>query len=178
MRKRELFDQARAFLDLNERLNHTDSTHKVKKRFRKWAESKDFASADEDAIWNIVYHNLWHRKSGALARNKGVRKTNPERKERVRDGLVYGRYHEWVGHLPCILAGIDGHACRSYRDGQLVKGHHVKSVGAGGKDRGNEVPMCFTAHIEVHRGQKTFEEQHQIDLQSVAAALANFYPYD
>jgi len=94
---------------------------------------------------------------------------NRERRERrKKDDDVYGSYHRYVQELPCILA--DRHECAA------AVGHHVKSVGAGGKDYANEVPLCLRHHEEVHRtGRETFEERHGVDLNLIAAGIAERY---
>lgn len=83
------------------------------------------------------------------------------------DPTRYGPYHAWVATLPCLLADRPDHRCAG-----RITGHHVRSVGAGGRDRGNEVPLCERAHRAVHRaGQVTFEERHEVDLGAVARTL-------
>lgn len=88
------------------------------------------------------------------------------------DPEVYGPYHDWVGTLDCLIGERPDHRCAG-----RVTGHHVRSVGAGGKDRGNEVPLCERAHREVHRvGRETFEGRYGIDLRRWARKLAARVP--
>lgn len=97
---------------------------------------------------------------------------NRERKRRRREaGEVYGAFHRWLSTLPCILMDAPGHECLG-----TVTGHHVKSVGAGGKDWANEVPVCADAHAELHHaGRETFETRYGLDLSLIAAGLAERY---
>ena len=84
--------------------------------------------------------------------------------KKKRDG-VYGPYHEWVSTLPCHLEWTGD--CLP-----PIKGHHIQSVGAGGKDASNEVPLCIRHHAMVHaKGDKTFERRWAVDL----AQLARMY---
>lgn len=62
-----------------------------------------------------------------------------------RTETVYGTIFEACRNLPCILAGRAGHRCVG-----SVTGHHVRSVGAGGQDRENCVPVCVSAHAMCH----------------------------
>lgn len=59
-----------------------------------------------------------------------------------------------------------------------ISGHHVKAVGSGGQDYGNEVPLCEFHHLHElpNMGQKAFEEKHGVDLESTAAHLVKYYP--
>lgn len=88
------------------------------------------------------------------------------------DPAVYGPYHAWVGTLDCLLRKHPGHRC-----GGRVTGHHLRSVGAGGTDVGNEVPLCGRAHREVHRiGQRSFATRYGLDLRGEARTLRNRAP--
>lgn len=83
------------------------------------------------------------------------------------DPTIYGPYHEWITGLECLLRGRADHRCA----GRVV-GHHVRSVGAGGVDPGNEVPLCDRAHREVHRvGRETFQDRYEVDLWREAERL-------
>ena len=54
----------------------------------------------------------------------------------------------------------------------LADGHHLRTIGAGGKDYGNEVPLCRAAHTEVHTsGLTRFEAKYGIDLGNIAEYL-------
>lgn len=107
-------------------------------------------------------------KRSAIIRKTPIRKQNRKRmKKRADEGLVYGPYHDWIGKQACILASL--HSC-----GRVVVGHHLKSVGSGGVDRGNEVPMCTQAHLfgprAIHTiGPVLFEECWKVNLTELAA---------
>lgn len=101
-----------------------------------------------------------------------LRQVNPERqKKRQEAGLVYGPYHRWIGTLACL---VKNWACYS-----TMRGHHVKSIGAGGQDHGNEVPLCDFHHLfELpSMGRKAFEEKHGVDLAAEADQLKEHYPW-
>lgn len=50
---------------------------------------------------------------------------------------------------------------------------HVRSRGAGGRDRENVVPLCRSHHCEQHQvGILTFQKRHGIDLQATANKIA------
>lgn len=88
------------------------------------------------------------------------------------DPSVYGPYHEWMAGLPCLLRDHPEHRCAG-----RVAGHHVRSVGAGGKDLGNEVPLCERAHREVHRvGRESFADRYEVDLWAEAERLEKRAP--
>ena len=74
---------------------------------------------------------------------------------------VYGEYFDWVRGRPCLCAFAEvGPNCF----GGTV-GHHVKTVGAGGKDERNLVALCVVHHTEVHGiGRRTFEDKYGVDL--------------
>ena len=81
---------------------------------------------------------------------------------------VYGPYHRWIASKPCTLWLLGkSHACNV-----RVDGHHLRTIGAGGKDYGNEVPLCLFAHAEVHTSGRTrFEAKYGIDLGNIAEYL-------
>lgn len=91
--------------------------------------------------------------------------------KRKAEALVYGPYHEWVGTQPCLLKRNPLHICRG-----VTKGHHLIRVGNGGRDEGNEVPLCEIAHTRsmksVHTmGPDSFEAYWNVDLEAEASAL-------
>jgi hypothetical protein len=51
--------------------------------------------------------------------------------------------------------------------------HHVKSVGSGGLDYENLVPLCIDHHNEVERGKKTFATKYDVNLKELAVWYAN-----
>ena len=101
--------------------------------------------------------------------SKPMKKENRRRKKGRKDeGAVYGEYHDWIATHPCILRAL--HSCEG-----VVVGHHLKSVGSGGEDAGNEVPMCEAAHTKgphaIHgpnSGPRTFEKYWGVDLEALA----------
>ena len=78
----------------------------------------------------------------------------------------YGDYHKWVNGQTCIISHCPLPGV----------GHHVKTVGAGGEDWANEVPLCGIHHNEVHTiGRKTFEAKYRINLSAKAEELSYKY---
>lgn len=104
------------------------------------------------------------RKSGCLRRYTGIRARNGERKaKRAAEGKVYGSYHRWIGTFPCAV----GRDCFG-----AVKGHHLKTVGSGGEDVANEVPLCIKHHSAAHGlTLADFERIYGVDLETVARDL-------
>lgn len=86
-------------------------------------------------------------------------------------GQVYGWLYEACRTLPCILAERHGHICLG-----PVTPHHIKRVGAGGKDWENIVPMCMSLHGLCH-GQmwgvteRDIERQFDLDLKAIAVEV-------
>lgn len=82
---------------------------------------------------------------------------------------VYGEYYEWV-------KGFDICAVSDDRCLGGLTGHHVKTVGAGGKDYGNVVPLCTRHHTAVHTiGRISFERQFGVDLHAIAHGYAEMW---
>ena len=84
-----------------------------------------------------------------------LKKRNAKRQARRRaDDDVYGSYFRYVKSLPCSVRG----------EGQCfgeVTGHHLKTVGSGGKDAGNLVPLCYGHHREIHDfGAQAFDAKY------------------
>ena len=104
-----------------------------------------------------------------LQRRGYLRAVNPERKARRREaGEVYGPGYVWMTRQPCILRGHPDHRCAWARYRNL-EAHHVKSVGAGGGDAENIVPVCHLAHDALHsRGPETFERRYYVSLTVLA----------
>lgn len=89
------------------------------------------------------------------------------RKKRQDEGLVYGPYHQWIATKPCILSGVREHKCI----GDVV-GHHIRSVGAGGQDYGNEIPVCALAHLSIETlGRLTFCRRWCVSVTAEVKAL-------
>jgi len=169
--RREHWDQARAFADwIGKQDEDTNTAALLKPHFNAWARSKDFASDDMKVIWKLVLLRRVERKK------KRIKPYNKERLERVRGNHTYGPYHHWMSRLQCILAVFPDHQCMRYADRGWVKGHHIHSVGAGGRDWENEVPTCMLAHslCETHWSQ--IEETYGINLLEIARSLADECP--
>ena len=108
------------------------------------------------------------------ASDKPMRKVNPERRaRRESEGLVYGPLHEWTKRQPCILASENViHHCESYPGRGFIESHHVKSVGAGGEDYNNTLPVCAAGHDEFHRrGLTGMCETYRRDWHSIACEV-------
>lgn len=70
--------------------------------------------------------------------------------------------------MPCALRGY-GPSCMG-RSGA----HHVKTVGSGGMDKDNLIPVCMVHHSILHGGRynytaRDFCKQHGLDLKQIAA---------
>lgn len=108
-----------------------------------------------------VWNSLIDRRVG-LKRGLGR-----ARKRRRKLGRIYGEYHDFVSTLPCVV----GFYC-----GGRVAGHHLKSVGAGGRDYGQEVPLCTLHHQAVHTlGRSGFEERFRVDLDVEAESVRRLW---
>lgn len=120
----------------------------------------------------LTRHTPLSRRS-PLRRDTPLPRLNRERQQRRREvGEVYGAYHAWIRAHRCILADHPQHRCVG-----PVEGAHVRSVGAGGKDVGNEVPLCVAAHrgdgASLHRlGRRSFEAHWGCDLAKLARGYA------
>lgn len=95
-----------------------------------------------------------------LDRGKPVKKVNAKRKaKRVADDHTYGSFYRYVCSLPCAVGG-EGDECL----GDVV-GHHLRSVGAGGRDAGNLSPLCVRHHRMIHdMGPKRFDDRFFNDI--------------
>ncbi len=63
---------------------------------------------------------------------------------------------------PCLL--LNTRECSG-----VIKGEHIKTVGAGGRDRENEVPLCTHHRNRRHdMGIKTFPRHYKLDLEVAA----------
>ena len=72
-------------------------------------------------------------------------------------------YLKKIEGLPCTI----GKGCM----GDVVA-HHVKSKGAGGKDRGNCIPLCALHHREWHdKGRISWQMKYNIDAPKEAKFL-------
>lgn len=104
-----------------------------------------------------------------LQRHAYLRAVNPARKAKRREaGEVYGPGYLWMTRQPCILRSRPDHRCAWSQDRQ-PEAHHVKSVGAGGRDAEDTVPVCHVAHDALHSmGPETFERRHNVSLTTLA----------
>jgi len=83
--------------------------------------------------------------------------------------MKYGEYHSWIKTLNCLLV----HRGECFG---AVTGHHVKSIGAGGHDECNEIPLCMKHHTDIHTlGRKTFAERNHLDLRCECERLHRSY---
>jgi len=102
-----------------------------------------------------------------LQRRGYLRSVNQERKAKRREaGEVYGPGYVWMTSQPCALSGRGKCHMAQHRSPEA---HHVRSVGAGGHDEQNVVPICHGHHDQVHSfGRETFERRHGVDLHASA----------
>lgn len=113
----------------------------------------------------------------SLKRGGRLRVRNPEKaKKRRAEDRVYGSYHRYVTTLSCWVAehSPSRHVCEV---GDPIDGHHVISVGAGGEDAANVVPLCRRLHtaspaVSVHSmGKQSFDEFWGVNLESAAVLI-------
>jgi len=113
-------------------------------------------------VWNQTIPRRTPLKQGSRLRLFGR-----VRQRRRAKGDVYGDYHRFVGTLPCVVGG----GCKG-----PVAGHHVKTVGAGGKDYGNEAPTCALHHQVFHSGGRSlFEARFDVDLTEEAERVRQLW---
>lgn len=76
----------------------------------------------------------------------------------------------WCRGFECLVAGKMDHVCFG-----KIQAHHVRKgthTGMGQKpDDSGVVPLCATAHDEVHHGHDTFEAKYGVNLAGVAREL-------
>jgi hypothetical protein len=101
---------------------------------------------DKLAAWRERSRRL--NKSSSLNRGGKIAPVNQARKARRKEaGDVYGPYHRTVASFSCIGRGSVKHiVCESFPGRAPIESHHVRSVGAGGKDEENTVPVCPALH--------------------------------
>lgn len=81
-----------------------------------------------------------------------------------------------VRSLPCCLAWPRGNGLECLGP---VECCHVTSRGAGGKDRGNTVPMCHGHHMMQHAmGITSFQATFRVDLRMEAERVELGYQLD
>lgn len=107
------------------------------------------------------------------APTKPMARFNAEKRaRRMSEDRVYGSLHFFTKRLPCVLADVPDHVCDFYPNLSGCESHHVRSVGSGGEDENNTVPLCGAAHDEVHRlGLTTWCEKYGRDLRSIACEV-------
>src|SRR6266550_7687589 len=124
--------------------------------------------------------------SRGLRQHTRLKKINAKRGGHAFPRNVDEPYREWIRALPCRLANAPmwapGAALPSARavcpvgDWGVIDAAHVKSRGAGGKDRANLVPLCHWHHMEQHDlGIRTFQCRYGIDLKVIARQLTEVY---
>lgn len=115
------------------------------------------------------------KRTGPPKRRSGVKPVNRKRKKRRRDaGEVYGPYYVLVANLPTCVGqrGWVLHRC-VYYEHRKPEAHHVKTVGAGGKDRANLVDVCHAFHDHVHDTPRSqVEAELGFGLEDEARAVA------
>lgn len=70
---------------------------------------------------------------------------------------IYGVIYEVAKKMPCCLARHPKHKCQGD-----VTGHHMKSVGSGGVDFMNVVPVCWALHQLVHGMDNMTQERVEV----------------
>lgn len=112
-----------------------------------------------------------HNSTFRVAR-QGLNKVNWDKRNRRSDeDLVKGSHHRAIMTFPCALADDPQKMpCASYTGRAPIEGHHLKTVGSGGQDRDNEIPVCNAHHDECHRAGDISSqcERFKRDLRSLA----------
>jgi hypothetical protein len=149
-----------------------EKAERTKERHRKKAEEKR----------DLQRQILAALKARNLPTGKAVK---PKREGPPRKGTVIDEpYRTWVRAQGCVLRGRwchDDNQIPAFQDSYHVcwgpvEFHHVKTRGAGGKDRGNGVGLCTTGHRSFHDlGRATFDARYAIDLAHVARDLDAAY---
>lgn len=83
-----------------------------------------------------------------------------------------GRHAACIRELPCALGGV---YCTTQ-----VEAHHVRSIGAGGREQ-DLIPLCPDHHAELHHsGRETFALRYRVNLEALAEGLWTFrnYPFE
>ena len=105
-------------------------------------------------------------KSAALRRYTPLRSRGRSRFPGRRDPEFMAWFRE--------MCGIRYYNCKVC--GERAEPHHVVSVGAGGDDIGNVVPLCRPCHREVHdNGREWFERIRDVDLMALAFEVSEDY---
>jgi hypothetical protein len=80
-----------------------------------------------------------------------------------------------VREMDCLIA--DRHMCVFWPDRPNVEPAHLKTVGSGGNDVGNVVPLCPRAHDEQEGHTEEFEARYGIVLADEALRIAENLGY-
>ena len=104
-----------------------------------------------------------------------MRRTRIKRKnKRMFKGPEYEdpEYLKLIEAMPCTIATLGPRATGAGCMGDVVA-HHVKTKGAGGKDRGDTIGLCFLHHSEWHdKGRISFQLKYNLDAPKEAKLLA------
>jgi len=80
---------------------------------------------------------------------------------------VNQKYRDYIKTLPCLISDKD---CCGW-----VHVHHVRTVGAGGLDEYNLVPLCMDHHTGNHGvhvfGKIKFSKKYDVNLTDIATLL-------
>jgi hypothetical protein len=99
-----------------------------------------------------------------LRRKAWMRRSNHERRAALK-AEQFGPCAVMARTLPCCVRTCD--------EPPPSEAAHVRSRGAGGRDRANVAPLCRDHHREQHTiGIVSFEAEHDLDLEAVARAVA------
>ena len=81
-------------------------------------------------------------------------------------------YLKKIEGLSCTIATLGPRATGGGCKGDVVA-HHVPTKGAGGKDKGGTIPLCFLHHREWHdKGRTSFQLKYNLDAPTEAKLLA------
>ena len=86
----------------------------------------------------------------------------------------FPQHLQWLRGRPCAVEADGG--CEGRMEAAHVDHAGGKGVGLKVSDT-KAVPLCQAHHAELHRGARTFEAGHKIDLVAVAAAYAAKSPH-
>lgn len=93
------------------------------------------------------------QRGGHLKRRTRLRQRNPERARKLK-AKAFGKQAKLCRRSPCLVCGK-----------RPSDPAHVRSRGAGGRDRGNVIPLCRDHHREQHQhGWAALERVHLIDV--------------
>ena len=80
-------------------------------------------------------------------------------------------YLKKIEALPCTIATLGVRATGGGCKGDVVA-HHVRTKGAGGRDKGGTIPLCFLHHSEWHdKGRTSFQMKYALDAPKEATLL-------